>query len=115
VPMSGCAGGLSGGLWAYGAELRSGADFVLDAVEFDQRLAAADAVVSGEGRFDAQSLAGKITGVIAHRCAAAGRPLHLIVGGEAPGGNPPAAISSVTRARSLEEMRREAFRLASAR
>jgi glycerate kinase len=30
VPMSGCAGGLSGGLWAYGAHLRPGAAFVLE-------------------------------------------------------------------------------------
>jgi glycerate kinase len=106
VPMSGCAGGLSGGLWAHGAVLRSGADLVLEAIGFDSRLAAADAVVSGEGRFDAQSLAGKIVGEIASRCAAAGKPLHLIVGGADADAAPPAATSSVTRAESLEEMRR---------
>ncbi|MGN6558859.1 MAG: glycerate kinase family protein, partial [Solirubrobacterales bacterium] len=41
LAMSGCAGGLSGGLWAHGAELRAGADFVLDALDFDSRLARA--------------------------------------------------------------------------
>src|SRR5206468_11615155 len=36
VPMTGCAGGLSGGLWAFrGARLVAGAPFVLDAVGFD--------------------------------------------------------------------------------
>ena len=80
--MTGCAGGLSGGLWAHGASLRPGADFVLDALDFDARLARADAVVSGEGRFDSQSLEGKIVGAIASRCAAAGKPLHLVVGAE---------------------------------
>lgn len=112
VPMSGCAGGLSGGLWAHGAGLRSGADFVLEAIGFDNRLAAADAVISGEGRFDAQSLAGKIVGEIASRCLRAGKPLHLLVGGTEQGMSPPTAISSITRVESLEEMRRAACDLA---
>lgn len=112
VAMGGCAGGLSGGLWAHGASLRSGAAFVLEAIDFDRRLAVADAVLSGEGRFDAQSLAGKIVGEIACRCSAAGKPLHLIVGEADSDTAPPAAISSITRAESLEEMRRAAFELA---
>lgn len=105
LPMSGCAGGLSGGLWAHGAALRSGADFVLDAVDFDTRLARAHAVVSGEGRFDSQSLEGKVVGTIASRCAAAGKPLHLIVGQNGFEGRVPIAISSVRAASSLEEIR----------
>jgi glycerate 2-kinase len=104
VPMTGCAGGLSGGLWAYGASLRSGAEFVLDALEFDARLARADAVISGEGRFDSQSLEGKIVGAIAVRCARAGKPLHLIVGQDALPADRPAAIASITEARTLAEM-----------
>ncbi|HEX5593206.1 MAG TPA: glycerate kinase [Solirubrobacterales bacterium] len=105
VPMTGCAGGLSGGLWAYGAELRPGAEFVLDALGFDARLARADAVVSGEGRFDSQSLEGKIVGAIADRCAAAGKPLHLIVGQDAAPSDPPGVIGSVAEAGTLEEVR----------
>lgn len=105
VPMTGCAGGLSGGLWAYGATLRSGAEFVLDALDFDRRLARADAIVSGEGRFDAQSLEGKIVGAIAARCAVAGKPLHLIVGQDGTEGQLPPAISSLRAASSLEELR----------
>jgi len=104
LPMTGAAGGLSGGLWAYGATLRPGADFVLDALDFDARLARADAVVSGEGRFDSQSLEGKIVGAIATRCAAAGKPLHLIVGQNGMGKKPD-VISSVITASSLEEIR----------
>jgi glycerate kinase len=104
MPMTGAAGGLSGGLWAYGATLRPGADFVLDALDFDARLARADAVVSGEGRFDSQSLEGKIVGAVGARCAAAGKPLHLVVGENGLQGEPPAAISSVVAASSLEEI-----------
>lgn len=112
VPMSGCAGGLSGGLWAHGAGLRSGSAFVLEAVAFERRLGETDAVVSGEGRFDEQSQKGKIVGEIASHCAAAGKPLHLIVGDRDPAAATPAAISSITRAESLEEMRRVAVELA---
>ena len=58
--MTGAAGGLSGGLWAeFGAELLPGAQFVLDAIGFDRRMRAARAVVTGEGKLDQQSLAGK--------------------------------------------------------
>lgn len=112
VPMTGCAGGLSGGLWAHGARLRPGAAFVLDAVGFDRRLAGADAVVSGEGRLDSQSLEGKVVGEIAARCERAGKPLHLVVGGDrlAPGERP-AAVASLIEAGSLEEMRRAGERL----
>ena len=79
--MTGAAGGLAGGLWAeFRAELRAGAPFVLDRLGFDQRLSDADAVVAGEGRFDTQSLGGKVVGEVARRAAGAGKPLHLIAG-----------------------------------
>jgi len=115
VPMSGCAGGLSGALWAYGARLRPGAAFVLDAVGFDRRLAEAGAVVGGEGRFDSQSLGGKVVGELADRCGRVGKPLHLVVGENGFDRTPPAAISSITRARSPEEMRQAGRDLASDR
>jgi glycerate kinase len=115
LPMTGAAGGLSGGLWAHGATLRPGADFVLDALDFDARLARSDAVVSGEGRFDSQSLEGKIVGAIATRCAAAGKPLHLIVGQNGFKGRSPAAISSLDAASSLKEIREAGGELGRAR
>ncbi|MGZ4239153.1 MAG: glycerate kinase family protein [Solirubrobacteraceae bacterium] len=81
VPMTGAAGGLSGGLWAaFGAELVPGASFVLDAVEFDRRMRAARAVVTGEGKLDQQSLAGKLVSEIATRARQSGVPCYAIVG-----------------------------------
>jgi glycerate kinase len=115
APMTGCAGGLSGGLWAHGAQLRPGAAFVLDSIGFDARLGRADAVVGGEGRFDAQSLEGKVVGEIATRCAAAGKPLHLVVGGNAFAGEPPASISLIRQASTPTEMREAGRALAEAR
>jgi glycerate 2-kinase len=81
TPMTGAAGGLSGGLWAeFGAELVGGAQFVLDAVHFDRRMRAARAVVTGEGKLDQQSLAGKLVSEISTRARQAGVPCHAIVG-----------------------------------
>lgn len=81
VPMTGAAGGLSGALWAAkGAELVSGADFVLDLLGFDRLLDDTDLVITGEGRLDEQSAAGKVVGVIAGRCRTAGVPCVAIVG-----------------------------------
>jgi glycerate kinase len=80
-PMTGCAGGLSGGLWAqYGAALEPGAAFVLKALDFDARMRAARAVIVGEGRIDEQTLQGKIAGEVATRARQAGVPCFAIVG-----------------------------------
>jgi glycerate kinase len=81
VPMTGCAGGLSGGLWAtFGAVLEPGAAFVLDALDYDERMRAARAVIVGEGRIDEQTLQGKIAGEAATRARQAGVPCFAIVG-----------------------------------
>jgi len=80
-PMTGCAGGLSGGLWAaFGVRLAPGAAFVLDALGFDARARSAAAVVTGEGRLDGQSLEGKVVGEVATRCRQRGIPCHAVVG-----------------------------------
>jgi glycerate kinase len=80
-PMTGAAGGLSGGLWArYGARLRPGAAYVLDAVGFDERMRGAAFVVTGEGRLDEQTLQGKIVGELATRCRQGGVTCHAVVG-----------------------------------
>ncbi len=81
VPMTGCAGGLSGGLWAeHGARLRHGASFVLDTLGFDERMRDSAFVVSGEGRIDSQTLQGKIVGELATRCRQGGVTCHVVVG-----------------------------------
>jgi glycerate kinase len=83
-PMTGCAGGLSGGLWAqYDAALEPGAAFVLRALDFDARLRAARAVIVGEGCIDEQTLQGKVAGEIATRARQGGVPCFAIVGSSA--------------------------------
>ena len=81
LPMGGCAGGLSGGLWAaFDTELRPGAEYVLGLLGFERRLRQADAAITGEGRVDTQSLEGKALAAIAAICAQLGKDLHLVVG-----------------------------------
>ena len=79
VPATGAAGGFSGGLWAcFDAELRSGADYVLDALGFEEAARDADAVVVGEGRLDSQTLQGKIISVLMARSGSL--PVYAVVG-----------------------------------
>jgi len=86
LPGGGAAGGLGAGCVAFlGAELRSGIEAVLDAVDFDTRVAGADLVVTGEGRIDSQSVHGKVISGIAARTKPLGIPLAAIVGGIADG------------------------------
>jgi glycerate kinase len=81
VPMTGCAGGLSGGLWAFrGAKLVPGAAYVLDAIGFDEAMRAARFVVTGEGRLDAQTLEGKACAEVATRARQGGVACHAVVG-----------------------------------
>ena len=114
VPMTGAAGGLSGGLWAqYGAALEPGAPFVLDALDFDERMRAARAVVTGEGKLDEQTLQGKLVGEIGTRTRQAGVPLHAIVGTDALDGFGKRMIDlqMVQEATNLEEMEQAGERL----
>ncbi len=84
VDGTGAAGGLAGGLLAVGARLLPGFDLVAEHVDLDERLAAADVVVTGEGYLDAQSLDGKVVGGICELAAAAGVPVVVIVGDADP-------------------------------
>jgi glycerate kinase len=81
VALTGAAGGLSGGLWAFrGAELARGAPYILDRLGIDRRLAAVDLVLTGEGCLDGQTAEGKLVAELARRAAAAGCRVEAIVG-----------------------------------
>jgi glycerate 2-kinase len=106
-PMTGAAGGLSGGLWAeLGAELVPGAAHVLDRAGFDGALAGAAAVVTGEGRLDEQTLEGKAAGEVAARARRAGVPVHAVVGADAldPAARERLGLASVREAGTLEAL-----------
>jgi glycerate 2-kinase len=114
VPMTGAAGGLSGGLWAArDARLVAGAPYVLDAIGFDARMRGAAFVVTGEGSLDEQTLQGKIVGEVATRCRQGGVPCHALVGRNRldPFGERIIDLASVTEASTLAELRRAATAL----
>jgi len=79
LPGAGAAGGMGAGIAAFlGGELRSGIRIILDALEFDRLARDADLILTGEGRFDHQSLGGKVISGLADR--AGGIPLVVIPG-----------------------------------
>ena len=76
---SGAAGGMGYGLRAVlGAQLRAGAQTVFDICDFDSRAKAADVIITGEGRFDRQSLMGKVPAEVMKR--AEDKPVLVICG-----------------------------------
>lgn len=100
APGAGAAGGISFGFMAAaGAQLLPGFDLVAAWLNLEARLAAADLVITGEGRFDASSLQGKGPGAVAARALALGKPVHVFAG-RATVAQPPAglALHSITPA-----------------
>ncbi len=86
----GAAGGLAGGLAALGAAVRPGFALVSDLLDLPARVAAADLVLTGEGRVDATSLLGKVTGSVVALCRAADTRV-VVVGGTVDDGLGPGA------------------------
>lgn len=117
VPATGCAGGLSGGLWAaFDAELRPGAPAVLEALGVDARLADAQLVVTGEGCLDEQSFGGKIVGELVRRARAGCVPIHAVVGTSRLSDEEAAAagLAGVHTASTLDEIAAAASELGAA-
>jgi glycerate 2-kinase len=80
IAGSGAAGGIAGGLAALGATLISGFDRVAAEVGLDLLLGESDLVITGEGRLDQTSLAGKVVGGVWRRAANLGVPTVAVVG-----------------------------------
>ncbi len=93
TPGAGAAGGISFGLMAAAdARLLPGFDLVSAWLDLENRLAAADLVITGEGRFDATSLQGKGPGAVAARALALGKPVRVFAGAtQVP--QPPAGLA----------------------
>jgi glycerate kinase len=109
MPGDGAAGGLGAGLRAFcGAQPKSGAELILDAISFRRQIAGADLVVTGEGRTDSQTAEGKLCCAVADAAHREGIPVLLLSG--AVEGAPEElaktydfAFSTSTGRRTLEE------------
>ena len=78
---AGAAGGCAFGLMA-GAQARllPGSVLVSAWLDLERRLAEADLLITGEGRFDDSSLSGKGPGALASRALALGKTVHVFAG-----------------------------------
>ena len=81
LPGAGAAGGVGYAALFLGATRRPGIEVVMDLVDLDQVLAGADAVITGEGSLDGQSLGGKTPLGVARRARDHGVPTVLAVCG----------------------------------
>jgi glycerate kinase len=81
TPGAGAAGGLGFGLMSFGdAEVRSGFEVVAEILRLEQKVSQADAVVTGEGRLDGQTLEGKTPAGVAQIARKHGKLICAIVG-----------------------------------
>lgn len=80
-PGAGAAGGLGYAFMQYlGAEMKSGADLLLDLIGFDEKIKGADLIITGEGSADRQTLMGKLPQRILMRGQKTGVPVALVAG-----------------------------------
>lgn len=89
LPGTGAAGGVPAGLFALaGARLEPGFELVAQALRLDERLEAADWIVTGEGRLDRSSFEGKVVGRLCERLVEQrpGARLIVVAGGVTPEG-----------------------------
>lgn len=116
VDVSALAGGAAAGGFAagfaalFGAEIRSGIGEVLHATGFDREIETADAVITGEGRFDRQSVCGKAIGGVIEAANRFGVPVFVLAGsvGDAEGSGAAAVFSTVRDFCSFADIRTEA-------
>jgi glycerate kinase len=81
LPGGGAAGGLAAGLVAFlGAHLRPGVEIVMEALRVPERILSSDLVITGEGKLDASSLAGKTVAGVARVAREAGVPTLVLAG-----------------------------------
>lgn len=86
LPGAGAAGGTGAALLGFtGAVLRPGFEVVAELVGLPAVLAGADLVITGEGRADEQTLAGKTAMGVAQLAREAGVPVVLLCGALGPG------------------------------
>ena len=81
VPGAGAAGAFGAGILAFlDGTLCPGIEAVLDLVDFDGKLKDCDLVITGEGRFDSQSIRGKVGSGVSRRAKRQGVPVAVIAG-----------------------------------
>lgn len=99
---AGAAGGLGAALLALGARRESGAAVIAAHTHLADDLAGADLVITGEGRFDNQSLHGKVISALADGAAGRGTPV-LVLAGQIAIDTPALGAAGVSAAYAIAE------------
>lgn len=82
LPGGGAAGGMGAALTAFcGASLQSGIKTILDLINFENIIADADLIITGEGRIDGQSAGGKVLDGIGRYAKKRNIPVIALTGG----------------------------------
>jgi len=79
-PGAAAAGGIGAGLLALGGRCQSGAEIIAAHTRLADDLDMAELIVTGEGRFDEQSLHGKVVGFLADAARPRGVPVIVLAG-----------------------------------
>ncbi|MEO6285010.1 MAG: glycerate kinase [Dyadobacter sp.] len=117
-PGAGAAGGLGAGcLWFLNATLKDGVSIVMDQSNITDIIENSDLVITGEGKVDEQTLAGKVVKGLADSCNTYGVPLAVVCGTlqitpeQVRSAGITYAVSVLNRPMDLDHAQQEAFGL----
>lgn len=80
-PGAGAGGGLPASLKAFASvEIRRGMDFIAEFTQLEDKIKGADFVITGEGKVDSQTLAGKVVKGVADLAGKHNKPLIVVAG-----------------------------------
>ena len=80
-PGAGAAGGMGAGAALFlNAAIKKGTDFIFDHIQLDSKIAAADLIITGEGKLDTQTFSGKVVQGVARLAAQHRKPLLVVAG-----------------------------------
>ncbi len=120
VPGAGAAGGLGAGcMWFLDAELKDGISIVMEQCNIVALVEKADLVITGEGKVDEQTLAGKVVKGLAGLCRSHHVPLAVVCGTlqitpeQAQAAGMTYAVSVLNRPMDLNAAQNEAYSLVS--
>ncbi len=81
IPGSGAAGGVGGGMMAFfNAKLKSGIDVIFEMLSFNDLIKDSDFVITGEGKFDIQTLEGKVVKGVIDKARKMSKPIGIVCG-----------------------------------
>lgn len=120
VPGAGAAGGLGAGcMWFLNADLKEGINIVMEQCNIASLVSNADLVITGEGKVDEQTLAGKVVKGLAGLCKSHRVPLAVVCGTlqitpeQAKDAGMTYAVSVLNRPMDLNAAQSEAYQLVS--